>query len=309
MLEKQLAQGVLTVTAVAVLACAMLALFSVAFDFGKQEYKAGAAVTGFIDPNRLSTRAKSAHVAKPILTTDAASNQIDPNFTSSTPLQAQSAKTRYAIEPQLSLREGNVNTTVGSPSTLASNIEAVLAGTALNAESEALAGNTVEAEADARVDVAEKATTPLQNSSITVLPAPMPRVIEATPRLKVTREVLRPSKPSKSHNKTSTKAMMIGHSKRPSSITQPPGNRLGPSGYQAKIWSALARKKPKTGERGSTIVVFGIGVTGALSFVRVGRSSGNSRLDQLALATVRNAAPYPAPSAGPESYSIRIDFH
>jgi protein TonB len=74
------------------------------------------------------------------------------------------------------------------------------------------------------------------------------------------------------------------------------------------VWSALARHKPKAGQRGSTTVVFAIGENGALRGLRVGRSSGNTRLDQLALATVRNAAPYPPPPSGGASYTIRIDF-
>jgi hypothetical protein len=42
------------------------------------------------------------------------------------------------------------------------------------------------------------------------------------------------------------------------------------------------------------------------------QSSGSARLDQLALATVRNAAPFPSPPVlkdGPAAYTIRIDFH
>jgi protein TonB len=54
--------------------------------------------------------------------------------------------------------------------------------------------------------------------------------------------------------------------------------------------------------------VFSIGENGGLRGMRVGRSSGNTRLDQLALATVRNAAPYPPPPSGVASYTIRIDF-
>jgi TonB family protein len=46
-------------------------------------------------------------------------------------------------------------------------------------------------------------------------------------------------------------------------------------------------------------------------FVRVSQSSGNARLDALALATVRNAAPFPPPPIlkdGADAYTIRIDF-
>ena len=82
------------------------------------------------------------------------------------------------------------------------------------------------------------------------------------------------------------------------------------SGYKMKVWSALARHKPRVGQRGSTTVHFGINAGGGLSFVQVSRSSGNSKLDQLALRTVRSAAPFARP---PESlrgrpFTIRIDF-
>ena len=91
-------------------------------------------------------------------------------------------------------------------------------------------------------------------------------------------------------------------------VLKAPTARPSGSAYASKVWSALARHKPKAGQRGSTTVVFAIGENGALRGLRVGRSSGNTRLDQLALATVRNAAPYPPPPSGGASYTIRIDF-
>ena len=103
--------------------------------------------------------------------------------------------------------------------------------------------------------------------------------------------------------------MSLAPADKPSiSLSKVPTSRPNASGYRAKVWSALARHKPKAGQRGSTTVVFAIGDNGALRGLRVGRSSGNTRLDQLALATVRNAAPYPPPPSGAVSYTIRIDF-
>jgi protein TonB len=94
------------------------------------------------------------------------------------------------------------------------------------------------------------------------------------------------------------------------SPTQNPPKKPDARGYNANIWSALARRKPNAGQRGSTTVTFGIGPAGALRFVRVSRSSGNVRLDQLALTTVRTAAPFPPPPvSGAAAYTIRIDFH
>lgn len=76
--------------------------------------------------------------------------------------------------------------------------------------------------------------------------------------------------------------------------------------YNSRIWAALARHKPRDGRRGSASVTFGIAANGQLRFVRVSGSSGDSRLDKLAIATVRKAAPFPPPPAGSPSYTIRI---
>jgi TonB family protein len=98
------------------------------------------------------------------------------------------------------------------------------------------------------------------------------------------------------------KPMALAPSNKPSSA----------STYDAQVWAALARQKPKASQNGSAIVSFVIGTSGELRSVQVNRTSGNPRLDQMALATVRNAAPFPLPqekrSGGPRSYSIRIYF-
>lgn len=105
------------------------------------------------------------------------------------------------------------------------------------------------------------------------------------------------------------KPMALAPADKPSiALSKAPTARPSGSAYASKVWSALARHKPKAGQRGSTTVVFAIGENGALRGLRLGRSSGNTRLDQLALATVRNAAPYPPPPSGAVSYTIRIDF-
>jgi protein TonB len=80
------------------------------------------------------------------------------------------------------------------------------------------------------------------------------------------------------------------------------------AGYSSQVWGALARHKPRAGVRGSATVVFSIGQFGGLLGVKIGRSSGNAKIDQLALQTVRSAAPYPAPPSGPATFTIRIDF-
>lgn len=87
-----------------------------------------------------------------------------------------------------------------------------------------------------------------------------------------------------------------------------PLSKPNSAAYAGKIWGALARHKPRAGQRGSASVAFAIGENGALRAVRIARTSGNSRIDQLALATVRNAAPFPPPPSGAVAYTIRIDF-
>jgi protein TonB len=81
------------------------------------------------------------------------------------------------------------------------------------------------------------------------------------------------------------------------------------SGYNAKIWSALARHKPRAGKAGSAVVTFAIGPAGGLRSARISGSSGDARLDQMALQTVRSAAPFPPPpNPASASYTIRIYF-
>ena len=321
MLENRFAQGFLSVTAVAVLVCGALALLSAASDFGRQKNEVAVAVTDPIYSNRLPTRAESEHTAQPP-TDPPALAQLDLDSTSSTPDQARSANTNNAAEPQLPLPEAGLDTKVGNDAknaTPASNTEVASPSTALNAEPPACTPATksrlkpphasmLRRKRPLLLTIGANAKTSMSRPCF---PAPArPKPVDASPRVKkVTKQVPAQTQPSKSRNKTiPAKAMTIGQAE-PSSVPKTPSNRWKATGYQAKIWSALARKKPKAGERGSTTVVFGIGGTGALTFVRVGRSSGNSRLDQLAVGTVRNAVPYPAPARGPQSYSIRIDFY
>ncbi len=136
-------------------------------------------------------------------------------------------------------------------------------------------------------------------------PSGAPKAGKDTPRPKQAARSTPPQEDVSQPRGTSPwKPMALAPNDKPSA----PSPRLS-GNYSAKVWSALARNKPKAGQRGSTTVIFAIGDSGGLRFVRVGRSSGNPRLDQLALATVRNAAPYPAPPGGAQSFTIRIDFH
>ena len=102
------------------------------------------------------------------------------------------------------------------------------------------------------------------------------------------------------------KAMALAPANKPT--LKVPTARPNNAAYGSQVWAALARHKPRAGVRGSATVVFSIGENGGLRGVKVGRSSGNERIDQLALQTVRSAAPYPPPPSGVATYTIRIDF-
>jgi protein TonB len=105
------------------------------------------------------------------------------------------------------------------------------------------------------------------------------------------------------------KPMALAPADEPSvSASKPPTARPSGSAYASQVWARLARHKPRAGQRGSASVSFAIGENGALRAARVARSSGNTRIDQLALQTVRSAAPFPRPPSGSASYTIRIDF-
>jgi protein TonB len=144
--------------------------------------------------------------------------------------------------------------------------------------------------------------------AVAALPAPQgkpakPGVAKPAQRQEVARQ-----EPTPPQTKGPWRPMGLAPADKPVP-TQVPTARPSGAAYSSSVWSALARHKPRAGQRGSATVVFAIGGNGALRGLRVGRSSGNARIDQLALATVRSAAPFPPPPAGSASYTIRIDFH
>ena len=84
-------------------------------------------------------------------------------------------------------------------------------------------------------------------------------------------------------------------------------HRAVPRSYAATVRSRLAHHKPANSNLGGAMVSFAIGADGRLSSARVVRSSGNTRADKAALATVKRAAPFPKPPSGkPSVYAIQI---
>jgi protein TonB len=82
--------------------------------------------------------------------------------------------------------------------------------------------------------------------------------------------------------------------------------------YAAQVRARVAGNKPSgSGGRGTVVIGFGVSRGGGLAFARVARSSGSSSLDQVALAAVRGAGPFPMPPAGatPGQLTFSIPFH
>ena len=110
-------------------------------------------------------------------------------------------------------------------------------------------------------------------------------------------------------SKPHLKPVALGPSVPPTtSAADAPAPSANASRYGTRVWAELAHHKPKAVQHGSTTVSFRIGASGALGYVRVDQSSGNARVDQLALQTVRDSAPFPPPPNGASSYTIRMDF-
>ncbi|MBS0471028.1 MAG: energy transducer TonB [Proteobacteria bacterium] len=77
--------------------------------------------------------------------------------------------------------------------------------------------------------------------------------------------------------------------------------------YGGKLWTLIAARKPAGIHLdGEATVLFAVDGNGALIELQLARSSGNARLDTLALDTVRSAAPFPAPPPELESADLRF---
>jgi len=119
---------------------------------------------------------------------------------------------------------------------------------------------------------------------------------------------------SESHDKPSWKAMALAsNEKEPSpSLLKATTPRENVGTYGAKVRAFLARQPRAVGPPGSATVTFAISASGTLRYARIEHSSDNAALDEMALATVQNAAPFPPPpkTLNDEafSYSIQIGF-
>lgn len=146
--------------------------------------------------------------------------------------------------------------------------------------------------------VAEAAAPESQAAPAKAEPAP--------PRVGRPKQIARAEAPARRGKMT---PMMVGTG---GTIEKPqaPAKQAGAGSYASTVRSAIGRNKAQASGRGSATVTFAIGPGGGLRGAKISKSSGNSALDQAALASVRRAGPFPKPPAGAKStYSIQIYFH
>jgi TolA protein len=81
--------------------------------------------------------------------------------------------------------------------------------------------------------------------------------------------------------------------------------------YAALVQARVAANKPAaSSSAGRVVVAFGVSGRGSLTYARVSRSSGQSGLDQVALAAVRRSGPFPPPPGGqPQTFSFPFTFN
>lgn len=79
------------------------------------------------------------------------------------------------------------------------------------------------------------------------------------------------------------------------------------SNYHGQVMRRIQRAKRRASVRGVAVVRFKVTAGGGLTGLGIARSSGSGKLDAIALAQVRRAAPFPPPPAGARtSFTVRI---
>lgn len=91
------------------------------------------------------------------------------------------------------------------------------------------------------------------------------------------------------------------------------GGKSGASGsainvYASRVRAKILSRRPSAAGYGTAVVSFGLTASGGLQYVRIARSSGNSGLDQKALASVRRASPFPTPPSGAKASQLRFSI-
>lgn len=86
------------------------------------------------------------------------------------------------------------------------------------------------------------------------------------------------------------------------------GDSRAAAAYPSLVNGQIARTRRESSNlTGTAVVSFTVSTSGTLAGLGIARSSGNSKLDRIALDHIRRAAPFPAPPAGAQrSFSVAI---
>lgn len=142
-----------------------------------------------------------------------------------------------------------------------------------------------------------------------------PKKTEAREVAEPKRKEKRKAKVTNGKSKRSAKASVRGNSNREgqAGLNGGAGGKSGASGsainaYASRVRAKILSRRPGSAGYGTTVVSFGLTTSGGLQYVRVARSSGNSGLDQKALASVRGASPFPPPPNGAKASQLRFSI-
>lgn len=154
---------------------------------------------------------------------------------------------------------------------------------------------------------AELLPSPTRRQPVAARPRPPPRR-EApqppSPRQAMVRNAPRQPPAPRPMTPPSAASAGRGVTSQPTARTASP-----PPTYLARVMAQLHRAKPAgSGEQGRAVVRFAIQRSGAAGGVSLASSSGNSTIDQAALAMVRRAAPFPPLPAeyGPATMALTV---
>jgi periplasmic protein TonB len=143
---------------------------------------------------------------------------------------------------------------------------------------------------------------------------PKPEVARRTDPKPAPKTVAKPSSKPKGNGDvnatrgvaTSTRSQPGGQARTTGGSAKVQGNAAA-SNYAGLVMRRIHRAKRRADVRGEALVRFSITSGGGVAAVSLARSSGSGKLDGIALAQVRRAAPFPPPPPGARtSFTVRI---
>lgn len=207
------------------------------------------------------------------------------------------------VKPEMERASGTPIEIVGS-----------LAALAASEPLKELEGESETAEELTEEPVMEEQAAPLttEEESQALTPLPVAKQLEEAPE-----KPDQPQKPLTKHHKSpkpkatkSTRQKAQKASRQNAALRKGGGakgkrkNRAGAAvraNYHGRIQSHLARHKRRAAGRGRALIRFSISRSGRVTAVRLVKRSGNTAVDQAALAMVRRASPFPPIPAGMKS--------